>query len=409
MYCHKCPILVLLTALSSSIEIKKKIEQNWIRFLKTNSEKYSLGIIDGSSPPSVFVGSYGYPKVKVGPMVSPLHGDTSILDKTELWTGKSLEEIAHYRLSLILGTRSINVWDTSGSYLENIQEMTMSKKPTESEAIFDKTPMANAEIRKEFWLNYEVTPFGPSAPLRSFKISTTSPDQRIEAVYYDTDLRATEAMMKLYRCKVETSTIHRVLSMGMLGVKKKRKLVPSRWSISAADDAISGMLLKEMETNPSIDLYEVSRYSHLSNHYSIILIPYGMWSFEMIESWFTDQGHVTIETDSEDAKGLDRNPSIGEAYFAARLAVAEHLVHRHKKAAAIVFREVQPKYVMPLGVWQIREGIREALRKKPQEFEGLDRAISCACSFMSTSKSEVMQKSRLWKSLKFQTKLSDFT
>jgi DNA repair protein NreA len=394
--------------LSSPVEIKKELEKNWIRFIKENSFKFSLGRIDGSSPPSLFVGSYGYPKVRIGPMIPPLHGDTTILDRTELWTGKSIEEIANYRLSLVLGTMNVNIHDISSRYLENMQELAMSERPAESEATFEKKPLVDVEMQKELRLDHEAPPFGPAAPLRAFKVSSLSADQRIEAAYYDTDLRAADAMMKLYRHRVEMSIIHKVLSIGMLGVKKKRKLVPTRWSISATDDIISGMLVKEIEMNPTIDLFEVTRYSHLANYYLVILIPADMWSFEMIESWFTSRGQMATESDNEDARAPNHNPTIAGAYFAARLAVAEQLARRHKKAAAIVLREIHPQYIVPLGVWQIRQGVREALKRPPQEFERFDEAISFACSYMSLSKNEVIQKSWLWKSFKYQTKISDF-
>jgi DNA repair protein NreA len=394
--------------LSSPAEIKKKLEENWIRFIKANSAKLSLGTIDGSSPPSIFVGRYGYPKVRIGPMIPPLHGDTTILDRTELWTGKNLEEIANYRLSLVLGTMNVNIHDISSRYLENMQELAMSERPAETEATFEKTPVVDVHMQKELRLDHVAPPFGPAAPLRGFKMSSLSADQRIETVYYDTDLRAADAMMELYRRSVEMSIIQRVLSMGMLGVKKKRKLVPTRWSISATDDIISSMLVKEIGMNPTIDLFEVTRYSHLANYYSIILIPDDRWIFEMIESWFTSRGQVATGADNEDERGLNHNPTIAGAYFAARLAVAEHLARRHKKAGAIVLREIHPNYVMPLGVWQIREGVREALKKPPQKFERFDHAMSFACSYMSLSKNEVVQKSRLWKSFKGQTKISDF-
>jgi hypothetical protein len=393
---------------SSPAEIKKKLEENWIRFIKANSAKLLLGTIDGSSPPSIFVGRYGYPKVRIGPMIPPLHGDTTILDRTELWTGKNLEEIANYRLSLVLGTMNVNIHDISSRYLENMQELAMSERPAETEATFEKTPVVDVHMQKELRLDHVAPPFGPAAPLRGFKMSSLSADQRIETVYYDTDLRAADAMMELYRRSVEMSIIQRVLSMGMLGVKKKRKLVPTRWSISATDDIISSMLVKEIEMNPTIDLFEVTRYSHLANYYSIILIPDDRWIFEMIESWFTSLGQVATGADNEDERGLNHNPTIAGAYFAARLAVAEHLARRHKKAGAIVLREIHPNYVMPLGVWQIREGVREALKKPPQKFERFDHAMSFACSYMSLSKNEVVQKSRLWKSFKGQTKISDF-
>ncbi len=392
----------------SPADIKKKLEQNWIQFLKTNSAKLALDAIYGSSPPSVFVGLYGYPKVRIGPMIPPMHGDTTILDRTELWAGKSIEEIANYRLSLVRGVFSMNVHDTSGRYLENVQELAMSERPAESEATFEKKPLADIELDKEVRLNTEAAPFGPAAPLKTFKASSRSADQRIEAAHYDTDLRASDAIMELYRRGVETSSIHRVLSVGMLGLKKNRKLVPTRWSISATDDTISSRLAKENEANPSIDLFEVTRYSHLANYYSVVLIPDEVWSFEMIESWFTSSGQIATGSDYEDAGRLDHYPTIAGAYFAARLAVAEHLARRRRKAAALVLREIHPEYVMPLGVWQIREGVREALKKPPQKFESIDQAITFASAGMSMSRQEIASKSRLWHAFKNQTRITDF-
>ena len=394
--------------MSTPADIKKRLEQNWIQFLKANSAKLALDAIDGSSPPSVFVGRYGYPKVRLGPMIPPLHGDTTILERTELWAGKSIEEIANYRLSLVRGTFTLNVHDTSGRYLENMQELAMSERPAESEATFEKKPFGDVELEKEMRLNTEAAPFGPAAPLKTFKASSLSSDPRIEAAHYDTDLKASDAVMEMYRRRVETSSIHRVLSIGMLGLKKNRKLVPTRWSISATDDIISNRIVKENEMNPSLDLFEVTQYSHLANQYSVVLIPDDVWSFEMIESWFTNSGQIATGSDYEDARGLDHCPTIAGAYFAARLAVTEHLACRRKKAAALVLREIHPEYVMPLGVWQIREGVREALKRPARKFESIEQALSFACAGMSASRQEVAQKSRLWQVFKNQTRITDF-
>jgi hypothetical protein len=214
--------------------------------------------------------------------------------------------------------------------------------------------------------------------------------------------------MEMYRRGVETSSIHRVLSVGMLGLKKNRKLVPTRWSISATDDIISSRIVKENEMNASTDLFEVTQYSHLANQYSVVLIPDDVWSFEMIESWFTDSGQIATGSDYEDARGLDHYPTIAGAYFAARLAVAEHFARRRRKAAALVLREIHPEYVMPLGVWQIREGVREALKRTAQKFENMEQALSFACAGMSVSKQEIAQKSRSWQVFKNQTRITDF-
>jgi len=114
--------------MSSIDEIKTRLKKNWYQFVNENSKKFTNKIIDGSSPPSLFVGEYGYPHVRVGPMVPPYHGNTSILDKPELWFGKSMEEIVNYRTNLLKGTMIHDVNNISGKYIESLQDMALSKK-----------------------------------------------------------------------------------------------------------------------------------------------------------------------------------------------------------------------------------------------------------------------------------------
>ena len=390
-------------------EIKKQLEENWIKFLNTNSAKLSLKTFAGATPPSVFVGRYGYPKVKIGPMVPPFHGDTTILDRPEIWLGKSIEEIVNYRLSLVRGISDIDIHTTSGKYIESLQELAMSSKSVESEATFEKIPIAEIEHEKNIGLDTESAPFGPVAPLKTFKASSfLSIDQRLENAYYDKDLRASEAVVELYRKGLEISRIHRVLSLGMLGLQKRRRLVPTKWSISATDDIISASLIKDIDIYPTIDLVELYQYSHLGNYYNIILIPDDVWSFEMQEAWFDNNGNLGIGLDFEDAKGLDHYPSIAGAYFAARLGVAEHLSKIERKAAALVLREIHSEYVMPVGVWQIREGIREAFKGQDIHFESLEKALSFACMNLSVHKNEWIRNSKIYRNDKEQMRITAF-
>ncbi|HEY7534431.1 MAG TPA: hypothetical protein VH878_00615, partial [Thermodesulfobacteriota bacterium] len=296
------------------------------------------------------------------------------------------------------------VYATSGRYIESLQELAMSSKSAESEAHFEKRPIADIEQEKELG---ESAPFGPIAPLKSFKTASLSVDKRLEDAYYDKDLHAAEAVVDLYQEGVEVSRIHRVLSVGMLGLKKKRRLVPTRWSITATDDIISVSLVNSLVIYPQIDRFEVYKYSHLGNHYSIILIPDDIWSFEMKEVWFDNNGNIGMGMDFEDARGLDHYPSIAGAYFAARLGIAEHLSKRRRKGAGLALREIHPDYVMPVGVWQIREGIREALKTQKREFETFEKALNFACISLSTSKKEWIKGSKIFKFIE-QRRLTDF-
>jgi DNA repair protein NreA len=335
-------------------------------------------------------------------MVPPLHGDTMILDKPEMWHGKSIEEIVGYRLSLVRGVMEFDVHTQTGRYIELLHELAMAEQSTESEVTFEKRPVPDIEQLKKNGLEIESPPNGPVAPLKSFKTSSSiRVDHRIEDVYYDKDLQANSAVLSLYSRGLDVSTIQRVFSLGMLGYGNKRKLVPTRWSISAVDGGISSHLIKTIELNPSVDQFEVYKYSHLGNSYSIIMVPDQVWSFEMQEAWFDKLGNIGIAVDSEDANGLREYPSnVAGAYFAARLGVTEHLLKRKRKAGAIVLREIHPEeYVLPVGVWQIREGVRQALLDKTnmkKEFENLERAYSYACASLSVSQTEWIKNSKLY-------------
>ena len=265
-------------------------------------------------------------------MVPPLHGDTTILDKPEMWLGKTIEEIVNYRLSLVRGVSDVNIHNVCEKYVESLQELAMTSKSVETEATFEKSPIAGFEQEKDSGLDTDSAPFGPVAPLTSFKTSSSiSVDQRIEDAFYDKDLPAAEAMVNLYQGGVEVSSINRVLSIGMLGLQKNRRLVPTRWSISATDDVISASLIKKIDIFSAIDSFKVYNYAHLGNYYSIILIPDDIWSFEMQEAWHDNNGNLQVGIDFENANGLDHYPSIAGAYFAARLGVVEYLFKLRRK------------------------------------------------------------------------------
>ncbi len=288
--------------MSSIQEIKKNLENSWFQFLNLNASKLRVKNLSGASPPSVFVGQYGYPKVKVGPMIPPLHGDTAILDSPEKWIVKNIGEIANYRLSLVRGVCNVNVNTVSEKYVESLQELAMANRPAESELLFDQIPAIDIEQKKNFGFDADSAPYGLIAPLKTFKTSSSlSVDRRIENAFYDKDMLAIQAMANLYHQGVEVSKINRILSMGMLGIQKNRKLVPTKWSISATDDIISSKLTNEIENHQSIDFFEVYRYAHLGNRYSIILIPHDIWAFEMQEAWVDGNGNLGMGADFEDA------------------------------------------------------------------------------------------------------------
>ena len=380
-----------------SSDIRKGIQSRWEEYLSTHANLFTSDSLDGSSPPSVFVGSYGYPKVSVGPMVPPMHGDTTLLDSPELWVGKSLEEIVNFRLSLIRGIKNISINEPNGRYIENLHEVAMSSRPIDSELQFYKNPKPVA------FIDGESAPFGPVGEVASAKFSSTSSDKSIQRAYYDHDLKAQDAVVSLYNRGIEISKIQKCFSVGMFG--KKRKLVPTKWSITATDSIIAESLMSEILEFDLIDSCRVFSHDHLGNMFSVVLFPH-RWLFENQEAWHTGNS-IGFGSDIEDAKGIDHPPVTAGAFFAAKLGVAEYLLEKKCQASALVLREIRPEYAVPVGVWQIREAIRSAMKNEPYIAENFDDGVTFAAKRMSVSKSEWLSKGNMLSMLK-QKSISDF-
>ena len=382
----------------SSQDIRHAILTKWNETLSKYGNLFSSDSISGTSPPSVFVGSYNFPKVYVGPMVPPIHGDTSILDSPENWKGKTLEEIVNFRLNLVRGVQKISIDKIDGKYIENLQEVAMSSKPADSDLMFENKATANIS------LDGESAPFGPVGKINSAKFSGTSSVKQIERIFYDKDLKAQDAILNLYNSGIEISKIQKCFSIGMLG--KKRKLVPTRWSITATDDVISKSLVSDILDYNLIDSCYVFYYEHLGNSFSIILFPH-RWIFEMIEAWYSN-GIIGFGSDSEDARGIDHHPpAIAGAYFAAKLGVAEYLSAKKIQAGVVILREIRPEYAVPVGVWQIRQGIRETMKQNPVISDNFSEAIDLASKKMSVGKSEWISHGKMSLLMKQKT-LHDF-
>ncbi len=269
----RCPIIVKATYYIRSVPLMSSEE------------------ISGASPPGVFVGRIGYPHVYAGPLVPPVRADTSLYDVPEQWFGKSIDEIVAFRSLLIRGKHRVHVQDISeaGRIIENTRELGMAARPVDLELRFSRRPHGS------IFMSDDIQPFGPSAPIRGLHLGNTHWDQHIEKAYYDTDLKAVSAVVELYKNGTLVTKIQRAFSVGAFGIKKNRRLVPTRWSITAVDDILSKDLIKQIRVFPEINEYRVYESRYLDNVFEVIMIP-DRWSYEAIEAWYPG----TVWNPSED-------------------------------------------------------------------------------------------------------------
>lgn len=387
----RCPIIVKVNYYLRSVPLM-------------NSED-----IAGASPPSVFIGRMGYPNVYAGPLVPPVQDDTSIYDLPELWFGKSIDEIVAFRSMLIRGKQRVHVqkFSEAGKIIQKTRELALAIKPVDVELILTKKPHGS------IFLSDEVQPFGPSAPIRDLNVGNTRWDQHVEKVYSDTALRAVPAVLELYGKGVFETKIQRAFSVGAFGIEKNRRFVPTRWSITAVDDIISKNLMSQVREFPEINEYRVYESHYLDNVFEVLMIP-REWSYEAIEAWYPgtvwnpDGEQVVMFGDWEGHDGRTSYAEIGGCYYAARLAVCELLVKERRQAMVIVLREAHPGYIMPVGVWQVRENVRHAMGQKPLIYNSLNEALETIASRFKIPLQSWIRQSQLIRNALFQKRITDF-
>lgn len=319
----------------------------------------------GSSPPAVFVGWSRYPRVFVSIGVPNVVGDTRIMDLPESWINLSLDQVLLYRLSLFFGGKRVSSVDPRDPFVGRLREVVMSWKPVDVEVRFEKRP------RIKHVVGDVEPPMGPRGLVNEFRIASEPKIPRtIERIVED-DLSARDAAIELYLRGVPVSYIQKLFSVACLGKKNRRRLVPTRWSITAVDKILSDYLVSRIKHLPKLDTYLVFIHRVEKNLFVAILLP-GAWSFEWMEAWFPGSiwnlygSEVVIEGDHEFYGGRDEYPSIGGCYYASRLAVAEYLLNvLRRQATAILLREIYQGFDIAIGVWYVRENVREMFRKSP--------------------------------------------
>ncbi|MDK2833222.1 MAG: repair protein NreA [Methanolobus sp.] len=365
--------------------------------------------IFGASPPSVFIGRHNYPEVRAGPMIPPqLEGDeASLLEDPKALLKMGIPDIISSRSRLVRANTGVNVKNArnpDNPLIEKSQELALSKKPVDTEAWFSKP------IQNKLKFDNVLTPMGPSGELKDFDIAENPKvPKKVDALVYDTDALAKDAVSELWEGNIPVEHITRLLSIGLLG--QERKLVPTRWSITAVDDLVGKEMLSKVRDYQQLSDILVFSGGAFGNHFEIMLMPRS-FSFELIEVWMPQAvwtGQSTwIESDSEDHGGKKGYSNLAGGYYAARLSALEYLGSIRRQASVFMVREIRPEYWAPLGVWVVREASRSALGSQPRVFESVEGALRDMSTRLRTPRAKWMEKAKMLSNIRAQRTLDSF-
>lgn len=393
-------------------EIIKKISDMRIR----NRDLKSISKLDSSSPPSVFIGSkLRYPLVNVG-ILSPLERDEDawIYDDARYWADNNLQirDVLRLRDSLLNSRFQSKVRDTTLNkrFIEIAREIAIASKPVDIEIeLKNKLNLGRSKDRI-------LTPHGMRAGLKKAKIvSNVKVDRKLDSLIND-DVKASEGIEYLYKSRFSEYSLSKILSVGVLGMRKNRRLVPTRWSITATDDIIGKNLLNKVRDCKWTEDYELFFGEFLGNCYLIMLFP-GVWSYELFEiylpksSW-NPSDEIKASTDYEGYAGRKTYASstVG-GYYAARLPIIEYLNNMKRQASVLVIRIETPSYWAALGVWVVRESVKKAMKKK-MKFDSKEELTESMKKIAKIKYNfdcgQILRKSRLLEQINMQKNLKEW-
>lgn len=102
------------------------------------------------------------------------------------------------------------------------------------------------------------------------------------------------------------------------------------------------------------------------------------WQYEWYEAFIKlMKNEELIFSDYETNGGKKEYSIVGGCYYTAKMAVLDYLLKIKKQSGLLILREAYDGYV-PLGVFNVRENIKEAMLRPYLEFETLKDALRYA-------------------------------
>ncbi|MCK4996845.1 hypothetical protein KAS08_00950 [Candidatus Pacearchaeota archaeon] len=329
----------------------------------------------GKSAPELFVGRIGYPYINSGILTPQDNDNVSNFATAEEWSKSnfSIANVLRLRGQLIYGKSKSHI--KIDDRLKSVtKELALSSKPVSTEIFLKRKPTM------EFTPDSVFRPMTNPAPIKKAILEeNVKVSKKVDYLTSDYDVKATDALKELYKSNTKVDHLQKLLSIGLLGKKIRRRMVPTRWSITATDDTISKQHLEKIRFYPEINQIMLFSGNFVGNYIEALLLP-GYFTFDAIEAWKAGNFYVgdktVISQDYESFKGRTKYASnITGGYYAMRLPLTEYLEKIKRQATVFIFREIRAEYYAPLGVGVVRETARRTFKNEPKYFDSIDDAI----------------------------------
>lgn len=318
---------------------------------------------NGITPPSNLVTVKKYPILNLGVLASEETVNLNIEDPSYLATKNySFEDIIKHKSLLINFYTPVSAYDVKDNkFYEKVLEISQSIKSLDIEVKIKK-------IFEERFHTKIFSFFGFKGKIEQLSIND---NPKIPNILYEiSEISAKEGVVKLYESNFSDYYISRLFSLGFFGYSINRKLVPSKWSITAVQRIIEEKINREIKDFKIISSYFLSQNRIYGNDLYGIIFP-GNGEVEMLEvlmpgSAYNREGNYPIIGKDSESGG----------YYAVRLSFKEFLRMNKFRANLLLIRVVTNEYKFPLGSWVLREGTKIMFKKKIEIYSSMNEILN---------------------------------
>lgn len=338
---------------SNKKEFLNKTKTNFYEEIKKYQKQLKpTNEIEGYASGTI-VGEKSYPNVKTH-SISNFSPNNSFFKTADI-VKKDYSQIIKLKAKNILGsTDKSYIKKTNTRVNQELKDIYKSKKAIEFSSKFEN------ELKFDKILVSKVSGIvGSKNELIELHANQNTQTSKQIEKYTQTDIKSKQAIISLYEKGVNEHQIINLLALGSFGVEINKKLVPTKWAISAYDQTIEKYLHKKIINYKLIENFEIYKIEDKGNNFVIILLPHE-FSCEIIE-----QFDNTLERDFVGFNNILKKdePETAGGFYATKLSIQENLQKRKRQASFISIRIIKD-YDMPLGVVFVRECVREAMKNK---------------------------------------------
>ncbi|MBD3404814.1 MAG: hypothetical protein GF411_01605 [Candidatus Lokiarchaeota archaeon] len=315
------------------------------------------------SPPGVTVETAKYPIMWAGVLASTQASEwLSIYDHPIAWNGIQKEAILTmreylYRFVVPIDAREMMPTDM----VETLQTVAMSVTPIALDVEVGRLPPRTLQT------NGGLLPSSPQVQVKSMKIVSDPEISVVAEKISQRDVPASESIWKLLDFEYSLDQVARIMSLGLLGKLKRRRIIPLKAAYKVVIDSFIDRSISELMDKAEGSSSKLFISDFLDDSFVVVMTPGGpsvdyvhLQDYEMDKKrTLSMEGELNHMTDPKTILYADH----------ARFSSYTQMLNEHRNYHITVFHYSNKTTNQILGPWVARAGVTEAFNNSSVHLE----------------------------------------